>query len=185
VVDGWVGAVLTGGASTRMGRDKALLPIDGVAMARRVADALRAAGASEVVAIGGDELALVAEGLDVVADDHPGDGPLAGVLTALRWAAPRRCLVAPCDLVDPDPATFAALVAGLDVGEVDACVPEVDGGWRPLPAAFAPSSSAVLCAAFEHGERAVHRALAGCVFVPVRVTALADADEPGDLPAGR
>ena len=37
---GVFGAVLCGGASSRMGVDKATIPVDGVAMARRVADVL-------------------------------------------------------------------------------------------------------------------------------------------------
>ncbi|HJR26495.1 MAG TPA: NTP transferase domain-containing protein, partial [Acidimicrobiales bacterium] len=43
----FTGVVLCGGRSTRMGRDKALLELHGVPMARRVADALTAAGAAE------------------------------------------------------------------------------------------------------------------------------------------
>ena len=50
----FAGAVLTGGLSARMGRDKALLRVDGVPMAVRVATALRAGGADPVAAIGGD-----------------------------------------------------------------------------------------------------------------------------------
>ncbi|MGH9187147.1 MAG: NTP transferase domain-containing protein, partial [Acidimicrobiales bacterium] len=42
---GWSGAVLCGGASRRMGRDKALLVVDGSALAVNVAEALRTAGA--------------------------------------------------------------------------------------------------------------------------------------------
>ncbi|MGH9084822.1 MAG: NTP transferase domain-containing protein, partial [Acidimicrobiales bacterium] len=49
---------MCGGSSTRMGRDKATLEVGGVAMAVRVADALRAAGADEVRAIGGDAAGL-------------------------------------------------------------------------------------------------------------------------------
>ena len=51
----FAGAVLTGGRSSRMGRDKATLPVDGVPMAARVADALRRAGAEPVLAVGGDQ----------------------------------------------------------------------------------------------------------------------------------
>ena len=42
------GAVLTGGASRRMGRDKALVLVDGETLGERVVDALRRAGASDV-----------------------------------------------------------------------------------------------------------------------------------------
>jgi molybdopterin-guanine dinucleotide biosynthesis protein A len=82
----WIGAVLTGGSSRRMGTDKALLEVDGVAMAVRVARALDAAGATEVMCIGGDAPALAALGLIVVTDRHPGDGPLGAVITALADA---------------------------------------------------------------------------------------------------
>lgn len=58
-----------------MGRDKGLLPVDGVPMAVRVEMALRAAGAAEVVAVGGDAPALTALGLTVVADDMSLLGP--------------------------------------------------------------------------------------------------------------
>lgn len=79
----FAGAVLCGGASRRMGRDKALIPVDGRTLAGRVADALDAAGASPVVAVGGDLAALRAEGLTAVPDAMPGAGPLAGIVTAL------------------------------------------------------------------------------------------------------
>lgn len=52
-----------------MGRDKALIEIGGVPMARRVADALGAAGAAEVVAVGGSAPALRSLGLTVAPDD--------------------------------------------------------------------------------------------------------------------
>ena len=74
----FAGAVLTGGRSSRMGRDKATLPVDGVPMAARVADALRRAGAEPVLAVGGDQAALEALGLTWVADRHPGEGPSGG-----------------------------------------------------------------------------------------------------------
>ncbi len=82
-----LGAVLAG-ASRRMGPgiDKALVEVGGVAMARRVADALRAGGAEPVVAVGGDRSALGRIGLDGVDDRHPGEGPLGGVCTALAAA---------------------------------------------------------------------------------------------------
>ncbi|MBU6317480.1 MAG: NTP transferase domain-containing protein, partial [Acidobacteria bacterium] len=74
-----IGAVLCGGRSSRMGRDKALVPHRGIPMVRSVADALTAGGCSEVVAVGGDTVGLGTLGFDVTPDLHPGEGPLGGV----------------------------------------------------------------------------------------------------------
>src|SRR3954462_6906248 len=100
----WVGAVLTGGSSRRMGRDKATLLIDGTTMAERVASALVEAGAASVVCVGPAVGALRS-----VREDEPGSGPLGAIVAALRWADPRPVVVAPCDLVDPSAPVFAAL----------------------------------------------------------------------------
>lgn len=165
----WVGAVLTGGASSRMGRDKAAIEVGGVAMADRVAAALRAAGAAAVVTVGG-------AGSDV-ADDHPGEGPLGGVLTALRWAGDQVVVVAPCDLVAPDPSAFAALAAA---------APAITGAAEPLPIAVDPAALGPLAAAFQAGERSLRRAVAGLgvAVVAVDAAAVADADVPSELPPG-
>jgi len=67
------GLILAGGASRRMGRDKALVEWDG----RRAIDwvfALAGEICGEVLVSGGDY------GLPFVADPHPGAGPVAGVL---------------------------------------------------------------------------------------------------------
>ncbi|MEY2470988.1 MAG: molybdenum cofactor guanylyltransferase [Actinomycetota bacterium] len=150
-----------------MGRDKALVEVDGVAMAERVAAVLRAGGARTVVRVGGD-----------VPDLYPGEGPLGGIITALRWAGAERLVVAPCDMPWIEAPHVAALVAALR-DDADAAVSE-----QHLFAAFAPSSLAPLEAAFADGERSPKRALAR-----LRVVAVAlgdgkwsnDVDTPDDL----
>src|SRR5690606_15766602 len=127
---GVVGAVLCGGASRRMGRDKALIEVDGIALARRVADALRGGGCGRVVAIGGDGPALAALGLEPVPDGWPGEGPLGGLATALGTARGAEALVvAPCDLLSPSATVVDALLTTLVEGgaEADAATGEVDG----------------------------------------------------------
>ena len=85
------GAVVCGGASRRMGRDKALVAVDGVAMAERVARALEAAGCADVRFVGGDAPALAALGRPVLPDAYPGAGPLGAVITRpARQRSPRR-----------------------------------------------------------------------------------------------
>jgi molybdopterin-guanine dinucleotide biosynthesis protein A len=156
-----------------MGRDKASLLVDGQPMAVRVAAALDEAGAAAVTCIGppvGD--------LAGIPDLHPGEGPLGGVLTALGWAGDVVVVVAPCDLLVPDPRAFTALAAAAD----PVAVASAD---RPLPVAVAPAAAEPLRAAFAAGERSVRRALTASdlrvTAVAVRPEALADADTPADL----
>jgi molybdenum cofactor guanylyltransferase len=169
-----------------MGRDKALLPVEGRAMASRVADALRGAGAAEVLAIGGDAAALTALGFDVRPDAQPGAGPLPATITALRAATEEAVLVVSCDLLRPSASAMAATVQALfdHPGAVGA-VP-VDSGHRQWThAAWRADAVRALVAAYERGDRSLKRAGADLLIFEVAgldPTALLDADEPGDLP---
>lgn len=169
-----------------MGRDKALLEVAGEAMAVRVATALRGAGATQVLAIGGDRDALTALGLDVRPDRWPGDGPLPATITALQEAGEGAVLVASCDLVEPSPAAMAATVAALRAhpGAV-AAVPLAHGHRQWTHAAWRADAARALAAAYGRGDRSLRRAGADLLVVEVHgldVRALADADVPGDLP---
>ncbi|MFP3940490.1 MAG: molybdenum cofactor guanylyltransferase [Thermoanaerobaculia bacterium] len=92
--DGAAGAVLAGGASSRMGRDKAALVVEGRSLARRAADTL-AAVCSEVVLA--DRGRGVVPGVRSV-PDGAGRGPAAGILGAARALPGRPLLVLGCDL---------------------------------------------------------------------------------------
>ena len=161
------GAVLTGGDSTRMGRDKGMLLGD-VAVG-----ALRSAGIDDVVRIGG----VAGDGRD----DHPGEGPLGGILTALRRSTVEIVVVLACDLPLIDGPTVRAVVDGLGPADAVACPPgePLCGAWRralALP---------VLERLWEDGERSPRRALAGLRVSSVDVpdpSKLADADSPDALP---
>ena len=173
-----LGAVLCGGASRRMGADKATIRVDGVAMARRVADALLAAGCSPVIAIGGDVEELRSLGLDRVDDEFPGEGPLGGVLTALSIGAPAAVLA--CDLPNITAATVAELIAAL--GSHDAAMAVSDRP-EPLCAVWTRSAAALLRTQFSSGERAMHRAIESLDIAWVDVAAhdLRNVNTPDDL----
>jgi molybdopterin-guanine dinucleotide biosynthesis protein A len=180
------GAVLTGGASRRMGADKALLEVDGRAMSVRVAAALRAAGCAPVFAVGGASARLRAAGLDVIADEHPGEGPLGGILTALRHvgvACPGVVVVA-CDLPMIDAATISAVAGAL--GDHDVAAARTDGP-HPLVAAWSTRAWARVQARFDAGERAVRRVTAelDLVEVAVRSAVTRNVNTPDELAAVR
>jgi molybdopterin-guanine dinucleotide biosynthesis protein A len=185
VVERFSGVVLTGGKSTRMGRDKALLPVEGVPMALRVAHALQEAGASEIACVGGDAEGLRALGVDVIDDGHPGEGPLGGFITALAWAHESLTVISPCDLATPEARSFRDLVEALAASDALASLPIVEGAWRALPAALRASALPLLEEAFATGERSVHRVVEGLTFVQIDAGPLADADTPDQLPGHR
>jgi molybdopterin-guanine dinucleotide biosynthesis protein A len=168
-----------------MGRDKATLPVDGVPMALRVARAVEEAGATAVMCIGGDRERLAKLGLEVVPDEHPDEGPLAGAITGLARSRESITVVTPCDLVEPRAEAFERLVTTLTSGDADVAVavPIVDGAWRALPAVFRTSCLPDLQAAYARGERSIHKAVAPLRFVAVEAGPLADADSPEELRA--
>jgi molybdopterin-guanine dinucleotide biosynthesis protein A len=179
------GVVLAGGRSSRMGRDKALIEIDGVAKAAREAAALGAGGCERVWCQGGDAAALGAAGLDVVPDGRPSGGPLAAIADALATAAPDAIVVAACDLVDLDPASVAALLAVSAGGGAD-IVAASDHDGPHLLCVVRPSALAALNAALDGGVRSYRQALdrLGATTVELPSAALRNVNTPADLPGG-
>jgi molybdopterin-guanine dinucleotide biosynthesis protein A len=190
------GVVLCGGASRRMGTDKALLEIDGRALARRVHDALVAAGCAPVWAVGGDAVALRALGLHVVDDLYPGEGPLGALITALT--AVRRqadvVMVLGCDLPDADPQAIEAVCAPFAAphgDHLDVVVPRSANRHHMHHAAWRVGAVGTLQAAFDSGERAPRRVLPQLRIHQLAVEPLldprwlADLDAPDDLVARR
>ncbi|MFZ9628716.1 MAG: molybdenum cofactor guanylyltransferase, partial [Ilumatobacteraceae bacterium] len=132
---GVAGAVLCGGASSRMGSPKPLVEWHGVAMARRVADVLVAAGCEPVRCVGGDAAALADLGLDTVTDLMPGEGPLGGVLTALRSSGVDAVLVVSCDIPMLTAQTAARLLDEWRSGGAQVVVAHTDRA-QPLCAVW-------------------------------------------------
>jgi molybdopterin-guanine dinucleotide biosynthesis protein A len=104
--------ILVGGASSRMGTDKASLDWGGRRAVDRVADLARAAGAHTVLAAGRDL------GLPFV-PDPPGGGPVAGTLAGLARLAGEgfeRALVLAVDAPTARPEDLAPLLSAADPG---------------------------------------------------------------------
>jgi molybdopterin-guanine dinucleotide biosynthesis protein A len=181
------GAILTGGESRRMGRDKATLPIAGVPLAVRFARAL-APALDPIVAVGRPEPELAAAGLEVVADEHPGEGPLGGILTAFAWSPAPIVVVVACDLVDVDGATAAVLVSALEADPTlaVAVAAREPGDAQPLCAAWRIELAAdALTSSFAGGERAIRRAWTALHRVAVAVEAdrVRNVNTPTDVPS--
>lgn len=103
------GVVIAGGRSTRMGRDKARLCVDGVALWRRQRRVLEAAGARPVLFALRARQRRFAPGLVVVRDTRSGVGPIAGVHAALRACESEWLAVLAVDLPRVDAAWLRKL----------------------------------------------------------------------------
>jgi molybdopterin-guanine dinucleotide biosynthesis protein A len=169
----FVAVVLAGGMSRRMGVDKAFVDVGGAPLVSRVAAAVRAAGAADVVAVGGDGPRLVTAGLRFVPDRWPGEGPLGGLVTALAAVAADRTdptsddlvFVTACDHPALDPALPGALRAALDGAPgALAAIPVVGGRRQVLAALYRTAAGPLLEQRFIAGARSVQTALDG---VPV------------------
>jgi molybdopterin-guanine dinucleotide biosynthesis protein A len=178
------GVVLTGGASKRMGVDKATLVVDGKPMAVRVADALWEAGCHPVECQGGDADAIGAYGLDVVPDDVPGEGPVVAIHEALLRHLGRDVIVSACDLVDIDAETIRSLMAAGAEGSTEVSVAS-SGGERHLVSWWRAGTAERLGALLTSGVTAYRDALAEmrAVDVPVQSTAVHNVNTPADVRA--
>ena len=194
-----LGAVLAGGASSRMGIDKAFIEIDGAPMAARAAAALEAAGAAPVVVVGGDGARLRALGLDTVPDRYPGEGPLGGVITALAALDTHgdgldAVATLPCDVISPDPAAVRRVLDGLAAAgraasagrpAADLAVPVGGGAAQWAHAVWRRGCLGPLSEAFERGVRSLRDAARQLRALEVEVPGegwFRDADRPEDLP---
>jgi molybdopterin-guanine dinucleotide biosynthesis protein A len=124
------GAVILGGLSTRMGRDKASLTVGGVPAATRIAEVL-AELFEEVLLVGGDPPAS-APGRRVL--DPPGPPcALRGIVAALGAASAERVLIVATDLPLVTPALLLAIVAW---PRAEVVVPRPKGVPQPLCALY-------------------------------------------------
>ena len=130
------GMLLTGGASRRMGSDKAMLEVGGVANAVRLAGLLREVS-GPVLEVGPGR-----SGLRALSEQPPGQGALAAVAaggSALReLGCARPALVLACDLPFVGGAVLRFLVGWPGTGSV---VPVVGGRPQPLCARWSAEES--------------------------------------------
>lgn len=174
-------AILVGGDSSRMGTDKALFEVEGTAMAQRVADAATAAGASEIFLVGGTQARAKKLSGTWKKDLYPGEGPLGGVITALKASTHDSVVVLSCDMPFVTDAVITSLVRAL--ADAQATVGRTDRlNW--LCAAWSKEECLkTLESVWKRKERAVHRAavLLDVAEVPVPAVAVRNINTPADL----
>ncbi|MGB9903153.1 MAG: molybdenum cofactor guanylyltransferase [Desulfotomaculales bacterium] len=145
-------AVLVGGESRRMGKNKALLKLDEKTFVERTVSLLKKAF-PEVFLVGNNKEMYRFLGLPVVSDVYEGCGPLAGIHAALLAARAPYVFVVACDMPFLNPKLISALLTG--VSGWDVVVPKISASYvEPLCAVYGKDCLPVV---EEHLQKGIYK----------------------------
>jgi molybdenum cofactor guanylyltransferase len=156
------GYVLAGGGSTRFGQDKALIEVNGQPILLRM-QRLLASVVTDVAVIASPEK-YASFGVSCIPDLWLGQGPLAGIITALRSSAaatniPRWNLIIGCDMPFLSREWLAHLAKLSLASDVDVLVPRSISGLEPLCACWRTNAADQLQKEFDSGTRKITDAM--------------------------
>ncbi|NJP08423.1 MAG: molybdenum cofactor guanylyltransferase [Leptolyngbyaceae cyanobacterium RU_5_1] len=175
--------VLAGGQSSRMGRDKALISIQGVPLLQRTCEvALQCTAAVYVVTSRTEQYrAVVPDGCCLV-QEHPlpGEmlphGPLVGFAQGLAHTHTEWVLLLACDLPLLRADVLRSWMWKLDqAGSEIALLPKTESGWEPLCGFYRASCLPSLSDFIDQGGRSLQRWLS-----QVNVNAIAFSSSPDE-----
>lgn len=156
--------ILTGGKSSRMGCEKALLPLAGRPMVMHVARLAESVGDAPIIV--GSPRKYGGLGLRVIADEpigmHAGggSGPLVGICTALNAAVREWNLILGCDLPFLTREWLEFLAARALNSPADVVIPLNEQGYEPMCAMYRRRCHKAIAAAVERGVRKITDGLA-------------------------
>lgn len=166
--------VLTGGKSSRMGQDKALLEYQGRTFLEHVIGMVRPL-AREVLLVTDRADRYAVPNVRVLVDVLSDGGPVAGIVTGLIAAGPGAHFVVPCDMPLVS-GSVLKLLRGACLPDWDAAVPEINGEPEPLYAVYRETALPKLRRYLESGRRSARGALSELNVNTVGMETLRQAD---------
>jgi molybdenum cofactor guanylyltransferase len=149
-------ALLAGGRSRRMGRDKRLLLVDWrgepVPLWKRQLDVLRELAPVELLVSGVHDLEYPPD-VKVVPDRIEDGGPLAGILSCLKVAQSKLLLVLAVDLPNMNSKYLRSLVQRATPG--CGIVPAIQQDLEPVSAVYPVEAAAIALTFLQQGRRSV------------------------------
>jgi molybdenum cofactor guanylyltransferase len=147
------GAILVGGKSRRMGRDKASIEVAGQTLLERAFKAVSEV-TNEVFICGAVSSAGALFGAKIIEDAKGDAGPMGGIVAALRASSSPHCLVVACDMPFLNVTLLEYLI---DLAPTaDLVVPEIDGITHQMHAVYAKSCLPHLEALLASGDYRMH-----------------------------
>ena len=153
------GAVTAGGRSSRFGSDKALAPLEGRTLLERACASLQACPTRLLIAQPGRYVLPAHLGHWATHPDRrPGEGPLAGLESALTHAPPGWVAFTGVDLPWLTPDYWHALSAAVTPGRLSVQATDGQGRPQPLGALYHTDLLPHVSALLDSGERRLRRA---------------------------
>lgn len=153
------GAVTAGGRSSRFGSDKALALLDGRTLLERACASLQGCPTRLLIAPPGRYTLPAHLGRwDTHADLRPGEGPLAGLESALTHAPPGWVAFTGVDLPWLTPEYWHALSAAVTPGRLSVQATDGQGRPQPLGALYHTDLLPHVSTLLDSGERRLRRA---------------------------
>jgi molybdopterin-guanine dinucleotide biosynthesis protein A len=142
-------AILAGGLSRRMGKDKATLNFGDGCLLEEIYHRVRTVF-DDIIIVSGRHRSI--EGVDapVVGDVLPAKGAMVGIVSALMHAGTSHVFVLACDMPFVDEEAVRAVVEAWE-GE-DVVIPKTDTGFEPLHALYGRSCISYMLNAIQHGN---------------------------------
>jgi molybdenum cofactor guanylyltransferase len=141
--------ILSGGKSSRMGTNKALLKINEKTNIERIADTLKV-HFDDIILVTNDFEDYDFLGVKMVSDTYPGMGPLAGVHAGLMASDYDVNFIVACDMPFVSGELAAALVN--HSSHYDAVVPVINGNRHPLFSVFQKKTAKEAAQSIENGR---------------------------------
>jgi len=141
--------ILSGGKSSRMGTNKALLKINDKPNIERIRDALKEYF-NEIILVTNEPKRYEFLGLKITSDQYPGMGPLAGLHAGLMASEADINLLAACDMPFVSGELASALAARCQ--GYDAVIPVIEGKQHPLFAVYHKSAAKAAEACIKTGN---------------------------------
>lgn len=158
--------VLAGGASSRFGRDKALVRFGTIPLLLGIVELAKSCTPKIAVVAGAQRYAGLEGHLEIIEDRWPGEGPLGGIITALQHttatdSAAEWNLILSCDMpfLTAEWLEFLVARARASAPETQVILAHSAHGPEPLCACYRTSAAEPLKNVFDLGIRKVTLAL--------------------------
>jgi molybdenum cofactor guanylyltransferase len=170
-----IGYILVGGASSRFGKDKALVEFNGSTMIERMGTLLMGIGMPKIYLVGAPEK-YSALRVPCIPDKWPGEGPLGGIVTALvhsktrrkariactriwKGAKPQLNFILSCDLPFLSKDWMRELFVRSLTSNAKVIVPQSQNGLEPMCACWRTAALPIIEKQFKQGVRKVTQAM--------------------------